>query len=453
MTFLQQPMQNSLNYIKRCLKIYKFMLEKYFSIDLHQTTVRKEVLAGVTTFITMAYIIFVNPQMMAQSGMDHGAIFVGTCLAAAIACFVMGLFANWPVGLAPGMGLNAFFTYTVVGELGYSWEVALGSVFIAGVLFFIMSITPLRRWMLDSIPMNLRIAMGAGVGLFIGFIGLKNGGIIEANGATFLSLGDFTNPTTLLAGLGFLLISILSIRKTPGAIIIGILAVTLMSIFLGLVKFEGVFALPPDISPVFLKLDIIGALDITMLSIIMSFLFVNLFDTAGTLFGVASRAGLISDSGKIKNLDKALKADSSSSIFGSFLGCAPVTSYVESSAGIEAGGRTGITAIVVGLLFLLATFLSPLAAAVPAYATAGALIYVAILMLSGMKTLDWNDQSELLPALVMIVMIPLTFSIANGIALGFLVYVAIKTFIGEIKQISSGAWFLTLIFVAKFIFL
>ena len=365
----------------------------------------------------------------------------------------MGLFANWPVGLAPGMGLNAFFTYTVVGELGYSWEVALGSVFIAGVLFFIMSITPLRRWMLDSIPMNLRIAMGAGVGLFIGFIGLKNGGIIEANGATFLSLGDFTNPTTLLAGLGFLLISILSIRKTPGAIIIGIMAVTLMSIFLGLVKFEGVFALPPDISPVFLKLDIIGALDITMLSIIMSFLFVNLFDTAGTLFGVASRAGLISDSGKIKNLDKALKADSSSSIFGSFLGCAPVTSYVESSAGIEAGGRTGITAIVVGLLFLLATFLSPLAAAVPAYATAGALIYVAILMLSGMKTLNWNDQSQLLPALVMIVMIPLTFSIANGIALGFLVYVAIKTFIGEIKQISSGAWFLTLIFVAKFIFL
>ena len=453
MTFLQQPRKNSLKYIKRSLNIYKLMLEKYFSIDLHKTTFQKEVLAGITTFITMAYIIFVNPQMMAQSGMDHGAIFVGTCLAAAIACFVMGLFANWPVGLAPGMGLNAFFTYTVVGEMGYSWEVALGSVFIAGVLFFIMSITPLRRWMLDSIPMNLRIAMGAGVGLFIGFIGLKNGGIIEANGATFLSLGDFTNPPTLLAGLGFLLISILSIRKTPGAIIIGILAVTLMSILLGLVKFEGVFALPPDISPVFLKLDIIGALDITMLSIIMSFLFVNLFDTAGTLFGVASRAGLISDSGKIKNLDKALKADSSSSIFGSFLGCAPVTSYVESSAGIEAGGRTGITAIVVGLLFLLATFLSPLAAAVPAYATAGALIYVAILMLSGMEKLNWNDQSQLLPALVMIVMIPLTFSIANGIALGFLAYVAIQTFIGQIKQISSGAWFLTLIFVAKFIFL
>ena len=431
----------------------KSVLENFFSVSEHQTSIEKEILAGVTTFITMAYIIFVNPQMMAQAGMDYGAIFVGTCLAAAVACLFMGLFANWPVGLAPGMGLNAFFTYTVVGEMGYSWEVALGAVFIAGILFFIMSITPLRRWMLDSIPLNLRIAMGAGVGLFIGFIGLKNGGIIVANGATFLSLGDFTNPGTLLAGLGFLLISILSIRKIPGAIIIGILSVTLISIFLNLVEFEGVFSIPPDVTPVLMKLDILGALDVAMISVIVSFLFVNLFDTAGTLFGVATRANLVTETGHIKDLDKALKVDSSSSVFGSFLGCAPVTSYVESSAGIEAGGRTGITAVVVGVLFLLATFLSPLAAAVPAYATAGALIYVAILMLSGMERLNWDDQSELLPALIMIVMIPLTFSIANGIALGFLAYVSIKIFIGEINKISSGAWFLTLIFVAKFIFL
>ena len=431
----------------------KSKIDQFFAIEAHQTSLQKEVLAGVTTFITMAYIIFVNPQMMAQSGMDHGAIFVGTCLAAAFACLFMGLYANWPVGLAPGMGLNAFFTYTVVGEMGYSWEVALGAVFIAGILFFIMSITPLRRWMLDSIPLNLRIAMGAGVGLFIGFIGLKNGGIIVANGATFLSLGDFTNPGTLLAGLSFLLISILSIRKIPGAIIIGILTVTLISIFLNLVEFEGVFALPPDVTPVFMELDIIGALDVAMISVIVSFLFVNLFDTAGTLFGVATRANLVQESGNIVDLDKALKVDSSSSVFGSFLGCAPVTSYVESSAGIEAGGRTGMTAVVVGVLFLLATFLSPLAAAVPAYATAGALIYVAILMLSGMESLNWDEQSELLPALIMIVMIPLTFSIANGIALGFLAYVSIKVFVGEISKISSGAWFLTLIFVTKFIFL
>tara|TARA_Y100000768_G_scaffold261875_1_gene199588 strand:- start:432 stop:1730 length:1299 start_codon:yes stop_codon:yes gene_type:complete len=431
----------------------KSALEQFFSLEENQTTLQKEILAGITTFVTMAYIIFVNPQMMTQSGMDYGAIFVGTCLAASFACLFMGLYANWPVGLAPGMGLNAFFTYTVVGEMGYTWEVALGAVFIAGTLFFIMSITSLRRWMLDSIPLNLRIAMGAGVGLFIGFIGLKNGGIIVANGATFLSLGDFTNLSTLLAGIGFLIISILSIRKIPGAIIIGILAVTLVGVLLELVEIEGIFALPPDVIPVLMQLDILGALDIAMISVIMSFLFVNLFDTAGTLFGVATRANLVQDSGDIKDLDKALKVDSSSSIFGSFLGCAPVTSYVESSSGIEAGGRTGLTAVIVGILFLLATFLSPLAAAVPAYATSGALIYVSILMLSGMESLNWNDQSELLPALVIVVMIPLTFSIANGIALGFLAYVSLKVFVGEISKISLGAWFLTAIFVAKFIFL
>ena len=431
----------------------KAFLDNFFKTKSHSTDIQTEIVAGITTFITMAYIIFVNPQMMAQTGMDHGAIFVGTCLAAAVACLFMGLFANWPVGLAPGMGLNAFFTYTVVGEMGYAWETALGAVFIAGVLFFIMSITPLRRWMLDSIPLNLRIAMGAGVGLFIGFIGLKNGGIIISDGATFLSLGDFTNSSTLLAGLGFLLIAILSIRKIPGAIIIGILTVTLLSIILNLVEFDGIFALPPDVTPVFLELDIFGALDIAMISVIVSFLFVNLFDTAGTLFGVASRANFLDETGNIKNMDKALKADSSSSVFGSFFGCAPVTSYVESSAGIETGGRTGLTAVVVGILFLLATFLSPFAADVPAYATSGALIYVAILMLSGMEKLNWDDQSELLPALVMVVMIPLTFSIANGIALGFLAYVSIKVFIGKFSNISSGAWFLTLVFVAKFVFL
>ena len=431
----------------------KAFLDNLFKTKAHNTDIQTELVAGITTFITMAYIIFVNPQMMAQTGMDHGAIFVGTCLAAAIACLFMGLFANWPVGLAPGMGLNAFFTYTVVGEMGYAWETALGAVFIAGVLFFIMSITPLRRWMLDSIPLNLRVAMGAGVGLFIGFIGLKNGGIIISDGATFLSLGDFTNSSTLLAGLGFLLIAILSIRKIPGAIIIGILTVTLLSIILNLVEFDGIFALPPDVTPVFLELDIFGALDIAMISVIVSFLFVNLFDTAGTLFGVASRANFFNETGNIRNMDKALKADSSSSIFGSFFGCAPVTSYVESSAGIETGGRTGLTAVVIGILFLLATFLSPFAATVPAYATSGALIYVAILMLSGMEKLNWDDQSELLPALVMVVMIPLTFSIANGIALGFLAYVSIKVFIGKFSNISSGAWFLTLVFVAKFVFL
>ena len=413
----------------------------------------RDSLAGFTTFITMAYIIFVNPQMMASSGMDIGASFVGTCIAAAVACFAMGIYSNWPVGLAPGMGLNAFFTYTVVGEMGYSWEVALGAVFLAGILFVIMSITPLRKWMLDSIPLNLRIAMGSGVGLFIGFIGLKSGGIIVSNDATFLSLGNFLQIETLLAAIGFLLIAILAIRKVSGAIIIGVLSVTLLGILFNLVEFQGFVAYPPDVSPIFMQLDILGALDLAMISVVMSFLFVNLFDTAGTLMGVASRAKLIDETGEVINLERAFKADSSSSVVGSFFGCAPVTSYVESSAGVEAGGRTGLTAVFVGAFFLIAIFFSPLAAIIPAYATAGALIYVAILMLSNMEGLDWSDFSELLPALIIIIMIPLTFSIANGIALGFIAYVVMKISTGELKNISSGAWFLTIIFLAKFIFL
>ena len=307
--------------------------------------------------------------------------------------------------------------------------------------------------MIESIPLNLRIAMGSGVGLFIGFIGLKNGGIITSNDATFLKLGDFSSIETLLAALGFILISVLAIRKIPGAILLGVLAVTLSALLLNLVQFNGLVSMPPSIDPVLLKLDILGALDLTMITIIMSFLFVNLFDTTGTLLGVADRANLINDSGNANNFDKALKADSSTSFLGALLGCSPVTSYVESSAGVEAGGRTGLTAVFIGLFFLLAIFLSPLALIVPAYATAGALIYVAILMLSGMEKLNWSNLVDLLPALIIIVMIPLTFSIADGIALGFLSYVVLKVGNGEITKISSGAWFLALIFISKFIFL
>tara|TARA_B100001559_G_scaffold39638_1_gene29529 strand:+ start:118 stop:1416 length:1299 start_codon:yes stop_codon:yes gene_type:complete len=429
------------------------ILDSLFKLNVNGTSIKKEILAGFTTFITMSYIIFVNPQIMSTTGMDFGAIFVGTCLAASIACFIMGFVANWPVGLAPGMGLNAFFTYSVVGEMGYSWETALGAVFLSGILFFIMSATPLRKWMIDSIPTNLRIAMASGVGFFIGFIGLKNGGIIVSNNATFLSLGDFSNIETLLSALGFLLIAILTIRNIKGSIIISILAVTLLSLTFGLVEFNGIISYPPSLSPVFLHLDIIGAIDITMISIIASFLFVNLFDTTGTLFGVATRANFIDEKGNISNLDKALKCDSSTSIIGTFFGCAPVTSYVESSSGIEAGGRTGLTAITIGFLFLFSIFLSPLASIVPIYATSGALIYVSLLILSGVQNLDWEDLSELIPSLIIIVMIPLTFSIADGISLGFIAFIVMKIASGDIKSISSGAWFLTVIFVSKFIFL
>jgi len=429
------------------------MLDNVFKLNVNGTNIKKEILAGFTTFITMSYIIFVNPQIMSSTGMDFGAVFVGTCLAASIACFIMGFIANWPVGLAPGMGLNAFFTYSVVGEMGYSWETALGAVFLSGILFFIMSVTPIRKWIIDSIPENLRIAMASGVGFFIGFIGLKNGGIIVSNDTTFLSLGDFSNIETLLSALGFLLIAILTIRNIKGSIIISILVITLISLTLGLVEFNGVISYPPSLNPVFLHLDIIGAIDVAMVSVIASFLFVNLFDTTGTLFGVATRANFIDEKGNISNLDKALKCDSSTSIIGTFFGCAPVTSYVESSSGIEAGGRTGLTAITIGFLFLFSIFLSPLASIVPSYATSGALIYVSFLILSGLQKLDWTNLSELIPSLIIVVMIPLTFSIADGISLGFIAFIVMKIASGNIKSISSGSWFLTLIFVSKFIFL
>ena len=429
------------------------MLEKIFKLKANNTSVKKELLAGFTTFVTMAYIIFVNPQMMAISGMDQGASFVATCVAASVACIFMGIYANWPIGLAPGMGLNAFFTFTVVGELGYSWEIALGAVFLAGILFVVMSITNLRKWMLESIPLNLRIAMGCGVGLFVGFIGLKSGGLIVSNEATFLSLGNFAQIETLLSALGFLIISVLAVRKVPGAIILGVLIITFTGIIIGLIEFNGLVSIPPSIAPTFLKMDILGALDVAMISIIFSFLFVNLFDTAGTLLGVANRANLVNKNGEIIDIDKALKADSSSSVIGTFFGCSPVTSYVESSAGVEAGGRTGLTAVVVGIFFLFSIFFSPLASIIPAFATAGALIYVAILMLSGMEKLNWSEITELLPSLIIIVMIPLTFSIANGIALGFIAYITLKIFSGGITNVSYGAWFLTLIFLSKFIFL
>ena len=433
-------------------KIITF-LERRFRLAEHGTKVRTELLAGCTTFVTMAYIIFVNPQMMAAAGIDQGASFVATCLASALACLIMGLYANWPVGLAPGMGMNAFFTYTVVGSLGYSWQVGLGAVFLSGVLFVIISVTRLRRWMLNSIPMNLRLAMGCGVGLFIGFIGLQNGGIVVASPATILTLGDLTRPEPMLAGVGFLLIAGLGVRGVPGAILLGILAVTCAGLFAGLVAWQGLVSAPPDMAATFLQLDIAGALDVGMISVIAAFLFVNLFDTTGTLMGVAHRAGLVDGHGTVRNLDRALKADSSSSVVGACLGCTPVTSYVESVAGIAGGGRTGLTAVAVGILFLLAIFLAPLARMVPEFATSGALVFVALLMLGGMRDLAWDDATELLPALLTIVAIPLTFSIADGIAVGFITYVSVKLASGKHREISAGVWFLALIFLARFVFI
>ena len=425
-------------------------MKKFFKLTESNTTVGIELSAGLTTFMAMAYIVFVNPQMMASAGMEQGASFVATCLAAALACFMMGLYANWPVGLAPGMGLNAFFTYTIVGELGYPWQTALGAVFIAGILFVVLTITRLREWMLVSIPWNLRIAMGAGIGLFVGMIGLKNGGIIIDHPATLLSLGNFQTTETLLAGLGFLAITGLATRQFPGAILIGIFLVTGVGLGIGAVQYQGIVSMPPSVAPVLGQLDIAAAFDVAMISAIASILFVNLFDTAGTLVGVATQAGLVNEKGDIKHLDRALHADSTSSVAGALVGCAPVTSYVESAAGVAAGGRTGLTACAVGFLFLAMIFFAPLASMIPPFATAGALIYVALLMMSGMQHLSWSDPTELLPALLTIIMVPLSFSIANGIAAGFLSYVILKVIAGRSTDVTAAAWVMALIFTARF---
>ena len=425
-------------------------MDKLFKLSAAKTTIGVELSAGLTTFMAMAYIAFVNPQMMASAGMDQGASFVATCLAAALACFLMGLYANWPVGLAPGMGLNAFFTYTIVGDMGYPWQTALGAVFIAGILFVVLTVTRLREWMLVSIPWNLRIAMGAGIGLFVGMIGLKNGGIIVDHPATLLSLGNFQVTETLLAGLGFLVITGLATRQFPGAILAGILVVTVVGLAVGAVEYNGIVSAPPSISPVLGQLDIAAALDVAMISAIASILFVNLFDTAGTLVGVATQAGLTNEKGDIQNLDRALHADSTSSVAGALVGCAPVTSYVESAAGVAAGGKTGLTACAVGALFIAMIFFAPLAGMIPPFATAGALLYVALLMMSGMQHLSWTDPTELLPALLTIIMVPLSFSIANGIAAGFLSYVLLKVIAGKSADVTAAAWVMAVIFTARF---
>ncbi|WP_297833732.1 NCS2 family permease [Pseudomonas sp.] len=429
------------------------LLERVFKLSLHGTTVRTELLAGLTTFITMAYIIFVNPNIMADAGIDHGAAFVATCIAAALGCLLMGLYANWPVGLAPGMGLNAFFTYTVVGTMGYSWQTALGAVFISGLIFMFLTLSPIREWLLNSIPISLRFAMGAGVGLFLGIIGLKTAGIVVASPTTLIKLGSLREPGPLLAAICFLMIAVLSYHRVFGAILISIIAVTLAGWGLGLVQYNGIFSTPPSLAPTWLAMDIKGVFNVSMISVVLAFLFVHMFDTAGTLMGVAQRAGLVKPDGKIENLSKALKADSASSVFGALVGVPPVTSYVESAAGVAAGGRTGLTAVTVGVLFIVAMFFAPLAGMIPAYATAGALIYVAMLMMGGMAHIHWDEATDSIPAIVTVIMMPLTFSVADGIALGFITYVVLKVGTGKHKEISVSLYALCVIFIAKFVFL
>lgn len=427
-------------------------LDAFFKLKQNGTTVKTEVLAGFTTFLTMAYIIVVNPLMLQDAGMDYNAVFVATCLSAALGTAIMGLVANYPIALAPGMGLNGYFTYSVVKGMGVSWEVALGAVFLSGLLFLFITVVKLREVLVRAIPRSIKFAIAAGLGLFLALLGMKSAGLVVAHPATLVTLGNLHSPTVLLSILGFFLIIALEYRKVPGGVIIGILSVTLLGAFMGLTKFQGIMAPIPSVEPTFMKMDLAGALSGSLIGIIFVFFLVDLFDTTGTLMGVAHRAKLLDEKGSLPHINKALLADSVAITVGAVLGTSSTTAYVESAAGTAVGGRTGLTALVVAILFVAALWFSPLAASVPAYATAPALCYIAVLMLHGLTEIDWDDMTEAAPAALTAFSMPFTFSIADGIAFGFISYVAIKALTGKFSDLTPAVVVIAALWVVKFAF-
>jgi AGZA family xanthine/uracil permease-like MFS transporter len=426
--------------------------EKLFRLKEAGTDVRTEVIAGVTTFLTMAYIIFVNPTILADAGMPKDAVFVATCLAAALGTAIMGLYANYPIGMAPGMGLNAYFAYAVVGGMGVPWPVALGAVFISGCLFVLVSVFGLREMIVNGIPRSLRTAITVGLGLFLALIALKSAGIVAANPSTMVAVGDLHQPGAILAIVGFLLVVTLDRMKVRGAILIGIVVVTVLSFFFGGNTFHGIVSMPPSLAPTFGKLEIGSAMATGIVNIVLVFFLVELFDATGTLMGVANRAGLLVE-GKMERLNRALLADSTAIVAGAALGTSSTTAYVESAAGVQAGGRTGLTALVVALLFLACLFIAPLAGVVPAYATAPALLFVACLMLRDLADVEWNETTESIPAAVTALMIPFTYSIAHGVAFGFITYAALKLLTGRAREAKPIVWLIAGIFLVKYIVL
>ena len=432
------------------------LLDRTFKLNEHGTSVKTEILAGVTTFLTMAYILFVNPTILSSTGMPKDAVFVATCVVAALGTIVMALYANYPIAVAPGMGLNAYFAYTVVGSMGYSWQAALGAVFLSGCLFLLISALGLRSLLITGIPQTLRAGTSAGIGLFLAIIGLSNAGIVVASPKTLVTLGDMHSIPVLLAWLGFFLIVALDYLKVTGSVLIGILVVSALSFLVGGNHFERVVSIPSSIAPTFLALDIKGALAGGLVNVVLVLFLVELFDATGTLMGVARRAGLYVGTptpDQDRRLRRALMADSTAIVAGSVLGTSSATAYVESAAGVQAGGRTGLTALTVAALFLLALFFSPLAAVVPPYATAPALMFVACLMVRDLADLDWRDSTETVPAVITTLAMPFTYSVANGLAFGFISYVALKTLTGRWRDVHPLTWIIALLFLVRFAWL
>ena len=426
------------------------MLEKLFGFNPRETRVRTEILAGITTFLTMAYILAVNPNILSATGMDKGALFTTTVVASAFATLLMAVYAKLPFGLAPGMGLNAFFAYTVCLTLGYSWQFALTAVLLEGIIFILLTITNLREKIVDALPLTLRNAIGAGIGLFIAFIGLQNAGIIVNNDATLLSLGDITSGSALLGVIGLLVTSILLIKKVRGALLIGILLTTIIGIPMGQTHLNEVFSTPPSMAPIFCQFQWEHIFTKEMVIVVFTFLFVDMFDTIGTLVGVTTKAGMVTKDGKIPHLKQAFLVDAVGTTAGAVLGTSTITTFVESASGVGEGGRSGLTSFVTAVCFLLSLFLAPFFLAVPGAATAPVLILVGLMMMSSVKKVDFLDYSEAIPAFICIIFMPLAYSISDGIVLGMISYVLINLLCGHVKKLTPAMYILSVIFVFKF---
>ena len=427
------------------------MLEKLFAFNSKETTVRTEITAGITTFLTMAYILAVNPNILGETGMDKGALFTTTVLMSALPTIFMALYAKLPLALAPGMGLNAFFAYTVCLVMGYSWQFALTAVFLEGLVFLLLTVTNLREKIVDVIPNALKNAISAGIGLYIAFIGLQGAGIIVNNDATLVSLGNLTTGSALLGAIGIIVTSVLLVKNVKGALLWGILATTLIGIPLGVTQINGVFSTPPSIEPIFMQFEWSQIFTKEMVIIVFTFLFVDLFDCIGTVIGVANRAGLIKEDGKIPHLKEVFMVDSISTAAGAVMGTSTVAVYVESAAGVNEGGRSGLTAFVTGICFLLALFFAPLFLAIPAAATTPVLVLVGLMMMSSVLKIDFNDYAEAIPAFICVLLMPLTYSISEGIVLGHLSYIFINLLSGNYKKMTVGMYILAAFFLIKFL--
>ena len=429
-------------------------LQQFFKLKEKGTSSKTEIIAGITTFFTMVYIVFVNPSVLGDAGMDKQVVFVTTCLIAGFGTIAMGLFSNLPIALAPAMGLNAFFAYVVVSKLGYSWQVGMGTIFWGSVGLLLLTIFQIRYWLMASIPLSLRVGIGAGIGFFIALIGFKNMGLVVANPATLVALGDLHSPQVLLGILGFFIIVVLAARNIYSGVLISIAAVTALALYFDeSVMFHGIVSMPPALTQVVGQVNIAGALDTALIGIIFSFLLVNLFDSSGTLLGVTDKAGFSDEKGRFPKMKQALYVDSASAVVGSYIGTSAISTYIESGAGVSVGGRTGMTAVVVGLLFLLTIFFSPLAGMVPAYATAGALVYVGILMASSLIKVTWDDLTEATPAFITSAMMPFTYSITEGIAFGFISYCVMKVGTGRWREVNAPVWVVSVLFLIKFIWI